>query len=60
MKNLNQIKTAAQNSGQSEAKVVLAHVRALEEEGADDDLMRSSLQELAEWALAFKDSIGAT
>lgn len=58
MKNLNQMKAAAKNSGQSEAKLVLDLIDSLEEDGADDDLMRSSLNELSIWAASFRDSIG--
>lgn len=58
MKNLNEMKLAARNSGQSEAKLVLELVADLEEDDADDDLMRESLNELVLWATAFRDSIG--
>ena len=58
MKNLNQMKSAAENSGQSEAKLVREHIASLEEDGADDDLIRASLDELIDWASSFRDSIG--
>ena len=57
MKNLNQIKANAANSGQSEALAVLGFINDLESNGADDGLAQSSLLELASWALAFHDSI---
>lgn len=61
MKNLSQMKTAAANSGQAEAKVVLEWILDLEaSDDSNDDLTRASLEELIGWAQSFHNSIGAT
>jgi len=60
MKTLNQMKSAAGHGDAPDAaRMVLEYVHSMENEGEDDTFIRATLGELAEWALSFRDSIGA-